>query len=368
MDNIKFLKQLSAGMCAIFLVACGGNSLKPQQNVENTFSAEFLAGVETYEVTATAVKREIKLTGKVDYDADKIVRYISFAGGAVQSTSFNTGDRVQKGQVMAVIRSAELSAMQAEKQNLEAEIKVLQRDLESMQGMYKDELVSQKELFETQSRLKQAEIEMEKVKINLSLYGSSGSDGAFLIRAPISGFVVNKNIAPGSQIAAESEPLFVIADLSKVWIMANVYAGDLAFVKQGMSVDIRALSWHNEVFHGRIDAVSQVFDAEEHVLKARIVMPNAEMKFRPEMAVDLTLKLSEDTEMATVPTKAIIFDDNKHFAVLKQGDGFNIREVRLHSRNGDTTYLSSGLERGEQIVIKNQLLMYGKLKDGIKLK
>ena len=365
MNNIKFLKQLSAGLCTIVLVACGGNTVKQQETAENAFSTHFLAGVETYKVTAATVKREMKLTGKVDYDADKIVRYMSFAGGAVQSAYFNTGDRVQKGQLMAVIKSAELSAMQAEKQSMEAEIKVLQRDLESMQGMYKDRLASQKELFEAQSRLRQAEIELEKVNINLSLYGSSGSDGTFVVRAPISGFVVNRNIAPGSQIAAESEPLFVIADLSKVWIMANVYAGDLAFVKQGTPVDVRASSWRNEVFHGTIDAVAQVFDAEEHVLKARIVMPNADMKFRPEMAVDLTLQLSDETEMAAAPTKAIIFDSNKHFVVVQQGESFAIREVELHSRNGDTTYLSSGLEAGETVVVKNQLLMYGKLKGGI---
>ena len=362
MNRLRIFKQTVASVLAISIVSCGETADKPQAKAENVFSDEFLSSVETYEVTTVAVKREMKLTGKVDYDPDKIVRYKSLLGGTVQSTDFNIGDKVQKGQRMATVKSPELGAMQAEKQKLETEIEVLRRDLASTQNLYEDNLSSHKELLEVQSRLKQAETEVEKVKTNLSLYGSSGNGGAFTIKAPITGFVIEKNIAAGAQISPENEALFVVADLSTVWIMANVYAGDLAAVKRGMSVDIKTLSWPGEMFHGKIDAVSQVFDAEEHVLKARIAMPNNEMKFRPEMAVDLTLKLNDETKMTAMPTKATVFDDNRYFAVIQKGNDFVIGEIEPAGQKTDTSYVSSGLEAGDLVVVKNQLLMYNKLK------
>ncbi len=359
---MKTTKYILFIIIMLITTSCG---TKPQEAkpAEEMFDPEFLKNVETYSVTSQNVEQQLKLTGKVDYDPDRLIRYISLASGMVINTNFNLGDRVQQGQPMAMIRSAELSAMEAERQGLEAEVKTLTRDVESIQSMYQDNLSSQKELLEAQGRLRQAEAELEKVKINLSLYGSSGHDGTFVIKAPISGFVVDKNIAPGAQIAAENEPLFTVADISHVWIIANVYAGNLASVKLGLPVDIRASAYPGEVFHGKIDAMSQVFDPEEHVLKARIVMPNADLRFKPEMAVDLTLRDSRETLMATVPTKTLIFDDNRYFVVKQAEGGFVVTEVELYIQTGDTSYIESGVESGDKVVIKDNLLMYAKLKD-----
>ncbi len=359
---MKSIKYILFIIISIVIASCGTKQQETKPT-EETFAPEFLKNVELCTVATQNVEQQLKLTGKVDYDPDRIIRYISPASGIVVSTNFNLGDKVEKGQAMVVVRSAELSAMEAERKSLEAEIKILTRDLESIHSMYQDNLSSQKELLEAQGRLGQAEAELEKVKINLSLYGSSGRDGTFVIKAPISGFVVDKNIASGAQIAAESEPLFTVADISQVWIIANVYAGNLAFVKQGIPVDIRALAYPDKVFHGKIDAMSQVFDSEEHVLKARIVMPNTDLRFKPEMAVDLTLRDKHELQMVAVPTEALIFDGDRYFVVKQAGNSFVVAEVKLYAQTGNTSYLETGLEAGDKVVVKDNLLMYSKLKD-----
>jgi cobalt-zinc-cadmium efflux system membrane fusion protein len=230
--------------------------------------------------------------------------------------------------------------------------------------MYHDNLASQRELLEAQGQLKQAEAELEKTRINLSLFGSSGSDGTFIITSPISGFVVERNITAGMQIVAESDdPLFVVADISRVWVIANVYAGDLSFVKVGMPVDIRTSAYPGEVFGGKIDVMSQVFDPEEHVLKARIVMPNADLRLKPEMAVDLTLHDIYEKQMATILSKSLIFDDNRYFVVKQTSDSFAIVEVTLYAQTNGVSYVSTGLEAGDKVVVKDNLLMYSKLKE-----
>ena len=354
-------KIINCFIISIVVISCGRKSQERQP--EELFDPLFLKNIEISAVVMQNVERQLRLTGKVDYDHDRIIRYISLAGGTVVSASFHLGDRVEQGQTMAVIRSAELSGMEAERKSLEAEIKILTRNLEAVQIMYRDNLSSQKELFAAQGQLKQAEAALEKALINLSLYGSSGGDGAFMIKSPISGFVVEKNIAAGTQITAESDPLFVVADISRVWVIANVYAGDLAFVKQGMIVEIRTMAYPDEAFYGKIDVMSQVFDPEEHVLKARIVMPNADLRLKPEMAVDLTLREKSETQMAVVPTAALIFDNNRHFVVKQTDDSFVISEVTLQSQTNGTSYIASGLEAGDKVVVKDNLLMYSKLKE-----
>jgi cobalt-zinc-cadmium efflux system membrane fusion protein len=347
---------------SITIFSCGKKPLETK-SAEELFDPAFLKNVEIHTVVKQNVEQQLRLTGKVDYDHDRVIRYISLVGGTVVGTHFHLGDRVAQEQTMAIIRSAELSEMEAERKSLEAEIAILQRDLESVQSMYRDNLASQRELLEAQGLLKQAEASLEKVRINLSLYGSSGSDGTFVIKSPISGFVVEKSITAGMQIAAESDPLFVVADISRVWIIANVYAGDLAFVKEGMPVDIRTSAYIGEVFQGKIDVISQVFDPEEHVLKARIVMPNADLRLKPEMAVDLMLRDSRESQMIAVPTKALIFDNNRYFVVKQTADCFIIKEITLHAQTNGTSYIETGLEAGDKVVVKDNLLMYSKLKE-----
>jgi len=358
---MKLLKNILLVITSIVIVSCGRKSQEAKPS--ELFDPAFLKNIKISTVTLKNVEQQLRLTGKVDYDHDRLIRYISLVGGTVVSTHFHLGDRVAQGQTMAVIRSAELSEMEAERKSLEAEIKILQRELESVQSMYHDNLASQKELLEAQGQLKQAEASLEKVRINLSLYGSSGSDGTFVIKSPISGFVVEKSITAGMQIAAESEPLFVVADISRVWVIANVYAGDLAFVKEGMPVDIRTSAYSGEVFSGKIDVMSQVFDPEEHVLKARIVMPNPDLRLKPEMAVDITLHDIYETQMATIPTKALIFDDNRYF-VVKHADGsYVITEVTLYAQTNGVSYIESGLHADDKVVVKDHLLMYSKLSE-----
>ena len=354
-------KHIILVIISIIVISCGRKSHEAQP--EELFSSAFLKNVETNVVVLHYVEQQLRLTGKVDYDHDRVIRYISLVGGRVESAPFHLGDRVERGQTLAVIRSAELSEMEAERKSIEAEVEILKRELESVQSMYQDNLSSQRELLEAQGQLRQAEAELEKTLINLSLFGSSGSDGAFVIRSPISGFVVEKNIAAGAQIVAESdEPLFVVADISRVWIIANVYAGNLAFVKEGMPVEIMTSAYPDEVFHGKIDVMSQVFDPEERVLKARIVMPNADLRLKPEMAVDLTVRDVRETRMSVVPTKALIFDDDRYFVVKQTTDGFVVAEVTLHAQTNGISYIASGLEAGDKVVVKDNLLMYSKLK------
>lgn len=349
-------------LITLLLLGCSqGGEKKEQPDVQ--IKDAFLERVETISVESSNQDQELTLAGKVECDPERSVNYTPLANGVIDRTYFSLGDKVQKGQNMFDMRSTELSALQSEKISLETDLKIAERELTTAQSMYDDGMFSERELFEAQGKLKQAQTALNKVRVDMTVYGSQKSDGTFSVKAPISGYVISKNVSSGTTISEGSESLFTIADLNTVWILVNVYAGNLQFVREGMEVEITSLSYPGEVFVGKISSIPQVFDSEEKVLKARIVMQNTDLKFKPEMSVVVKLKNTGQIKCVAVPSDALIFDDNRYFVVVEESKGkFTYRAVILQGHNSKTSYIASGLNEGEKIVVKNQLLIYSGLK------
>jgi len=346
----------------IFLCSCSGEKTEKTEN-NSIIKESFLENVKTTKTLLINSEQELVLTGRVEYDPDKIINYVPLISGIVEKTYFSLGDKVQKGQSLLDIRSVELSALQSEKISLEAEEKVAERELRTAQSMFDDNMFSEKELLEAKGKLKQIQASISKIKADMSMYGADRGNGVFGVKAPMSGYIVHKNASSGSTISTDGDAVFIIADLTTVWVMANVYAGNLRGVREGMEVEMTTLSYPDEVFKGKINTLSQVFDPEEKVLKARIIMDNKNLKLKPEMSMLVTLKDKTDTQMIAIPSDALIFDDNQYFVVVEENpQHFAIRNVVLHGQNNNISYIASGLSEGENVVVKNQLLIYSGLK------
>lgn len=281
----------------------------------------------------------LALTGKVEYNADKVVNFVSLVGGVITNTYFSIGDEVKKGQLLAEIKSTELSSLLTQQKTLELQIQVTERELEYITTMYEDKIASQKELVEAQSNLEVLRAELENTMAQLELYSASSERGVFQIKAPSSGTIVNKNMNTGLQIAAEGEPLFTIADLSEVWIMANVYTGNVTYVKEGMNVEIKVLSYPDQVFKGKVNSLAQVFDNEANVLKARIEMDNYDNRLMPGMLVDVLVEKELGISAIAVPLNALIFDDNQSLLLIYNDKcNLEIRVVEPFAQNTNQVF------------------------------
>jgi cobalt-zinc-cadmium efflux system membrane fusion protein len=355
-------KQITIILIGIIaLISC--NNSKKQENIP-TIKEAFLENVKTVKVVLSNQEQELLLTGKVETDPDKIISYIPLISGIVEKTHFSLGDKVHKGQPLLDMRSTELSALQAERITLEAEEKVAERELKTAQSLFDDKMLSEQELLEAKSKLQQIRAEQNRIKSDMSMFGADKGNGIFTVHAPMSGYIVYKKASPGTMISPDSDEVFTIADLSTVWVIANVYASNLLCVREGMDVEMTTFSYPNEKFHGKINALSQVFDPEERVLKARIVMDNKYLKLKPEMSMLITLKDKTSQQLMAIPSDALIFDDNQHFVVVEEMPGsFAIRNVIPQGHNNKTSYIASGLSEGENVVVKNQLLIYSGLKE-----
>ncbi len=310
------------------------------------------------------ITEDISLTGSVETNPDKVIHFVSLVGGIISKTYFSLGDTVKKGQVLAEIRSTELSALDAEFQSLNSQIKVAEVKLLSVERMFKDEISSQKELIEAQTELAILKSERQKVASNLNIFSASSGKDVFLIKAPKTGIITDTSIATGTQISAEGAPLFTISDLSEIWVLVNVYATNIESIQAGIEVNISSLSYPDEIFKGTIKTISQVLDNEAKVLKARVVLNNEDLKLKPGMLVDVVAEKKFDSDGISISTDAMVFDQNQNFVVVYKTDcDVEIRKVELLNSNKKETFLISGLQENEKIISKKQLLIYEQLKN-----
>src|SRR5690554_5553186 len=164
-------------------------------------------------VRKQAVTDGIHLTGSVESNPDNVVHFVSLIDGIISKTYFSLGDEVRKGQVLAELRSTELSSLQSDLRNMRSQIQVAERNLQSVQSMYDDGISSERDLLDAQTQLDIYNSKAQKIKDNLELFSGSAERGVFHIKAPTSGIVTSNSISTGTQITSEGEPWSTMSDL-----------------------------------------------------------------------------------------------------------------------------------------------------------
>lgn len=348
----------------LFLVGCKnkGEDFKSVQKEQFCLNEKTKNIIEITTVTKENVVEGIHLTGSIVANPDKVINFVSLVNGIISNTYFSLGDSVNKGQVLAEMQSTELSSLQAELNSLKSQIEIAKVDLDAKEQLFKDGISSNKELIEAKNELRILESEKQKIENNLSLFSASSTKNVFQIKAPTSGIITEKNINSGSTVTDDGASLFSISDLNDVWAMANIYSTDIAHVTKGMEVEIKTISYPDEVFTGKIDLISQVLDQEARVLKARIVLNNKDFKLKPGMLADITALKKLNQQEVAVPTSSIVFFNNKNYVLVYKDDcNIEVREVEILNKKNDTTYLKKGLSENEKIITKNQLLIFESL-------
>lgn len=324
----------------------------------------FKSKVGFYDVTEQPVIEKLHLTGSVETNPDNVLSFISLVSGIITKTNFSIGDEVKKGQILAEIKSTELTSMQSEQKSLHSQLRVVTKRLESTQSMYESGISSQKDLLEAQSELDILKNELNRVTNNLNLFSPSEVDGVFHIKSPVSGIITDKRIVGGTQISSQGDPLFTIANLEEIWVMANVYASNVNHISKGMEAEVRNLSYKDMRLKSTVSVISQVLDPESRVLKARIVLENTDLKLKPGMLVDVYVAKDATGSAIGVPIGNLIFDANQYFALVYRNEcSIEIRKIDIQSKNERIAYLSSGLNEGEKILSTNALLVYEQLKN-----
>jgi len=194
---------------------------------------------------------------------------------------------------------------------------------------------------------------------------SLGSNSTYQIKAPISGYIISKNITPNEVLKQDGNTvLFGIAEIKDVWVVANVNESDISKVSLGYEADIRTISYPDRVYTGKIDKIFNVIDPLTKALQIIIKIPNTDMSLKPEMSTTVHIHYTEDSKMLCVPSSAIIFDENKYWVVVyRSKTDVEIRHIELLKDLNGTAYIKSGLKEHEKVISKNGLFIYDELAD-----
>jgi cobalt-zinc-cadmium efflux system membrane fusion protein len=322
------------------------------------------AQLETTPVAKQTVESEMVMTGKVTFNEDNVVRVFPLAGGFVKELHAELGDYVKKGQTLAIIRSPEIADFNNQKVAAVSNLRVAEKNYQVAQDLYKTGTISEVELINAQKELETAKGEIVRIDEVLSMYGAA-AQSLYPIKSPTSGFVVAKNISLNMEIRTEDiSPVFTISDLSNVWVLANVYESDISEVKEGYEAEITTIAYPNKIIKGKIDKIFNQIDPESKVLKARITLSNPNFELKPEMFANVVIRYKEGEEKLAIPSKSVIFDKNRNFVMVYKADcQIETREVKIYQASPQFTYIVGGVEEGEKVMTRHQLLVYDALND-----
>jgi len=179
-----------------------------------------------------------------------------------------------------------------------------------------------------------------------------------MLRSPITGTVVEKLISPGELLTAGTTPCFTVANLSRVWVMTQIFGSDLAAVKVGDPAEVETGIATNE-FSGTVDNISALVNPDTRSVLVRVVVQNPGDFLKKQMYVSVKIQSRQESTGLLVPVSAILRDDeNLPFVYIAQTDGsFARRQVSLGYRTGDQYDITDGLQAGDRIVVEGAVFV-----------
>lgn len=336
----------------------------PETSTAFSMSETMMQKCEFYTAQKQQVKTEIRFFGKITADNNKTAQVFSVVSGVVKNIYAELGDYVKQGQVLASIQSGEVASFEKEKLDAMNDVAVAEKNLQVAKELFAGKLNSEKDVIIAQKELEKAKAELNRINEVYSIY-SLKNGSIFNITAPMSGFVISKKVNQNELIRSDiTEPLFSIAEINEVWALVNIHESDIAKIHVGQEVSIKTLAFPDVVYTGKIDKIFNAIDPETKSMKARVKIPNKDLKLKPEMSCTVSIQLLENHEKIAVPSSAIIFDKSKYWVmVFHDRKNIETRKVEIYREAGDITYIKSGLNEGEQVISKNGILIYDAIND-----
>jgi len=297
---------------------------------------------------------QLMATGSISPDISRTVPVISLAAGRVVEVRARLGDTVQKGQILLRVQSADLSAAFSDYRKAIADEQLARTQVERAKLLYDKGAISLNDLQVAEDAQEKANVDVENTTERLHVLGADISQPAATIdiRAPASGVITDQQVTNAAGVAGLSSPNpFTISDLSRVWILCDVYENDLATVHVGETADIRLNAYPDKIFTGRIGNVGPVLDPSLRTAKVRIEVANPGL-MRIGMFVTAIFHGQTRETHAVVPASAILHLHDRDWVYIPiGGNKFRRTEIVAGLTLPDNMQeITSGIQPGQQVV------------------
>jgi membrane fusion protein, heavy metal efflux system len=301
----------------------------------------------------------LQLLGEVKLNQDRAVVVTPRLAGLVEAVRVSAGDRVARGQVLAVISSPALADQRSELLAAGKRLALARTTHEREKKLWEDRISAEQDYLAARQAMQEAEIAVEAARQKLAALGASAGDPQGLtrheIRAPIAGVVVNKKISVGEALK-EDAAVFQLADLSSVWVELTAPAKDLSQLQQGMAALVRATDFEAQG-EARLSHVGALVGEQSRSATARLVLANPKGLWRPGLPVTVALTASEADVPVAVVADAVQVLNGERVVFVRQGQQFDARHVVTGRSDGVHIEVTNGLNAGQRYAAKNSFLV-----------
>jgi Cu(I)/Ag(I) efflux system membrane fusion protein len=335
-----------------------------EETVEIPPERQQLIGVRTIEASVKSLEKIIRTVGRIEYDERKLATISSKVEGWIEKLHVDyTEKHVNRGEPLADIYSPELFATQLEYLNLlkwkHEKAHRFQRNLEFRWGD-RYGTTGQMITFDidaliqvAQQRMKFWDITDEQIK---EIEENGEPMRTFTLHSPVTGYVVQKPALKGKRFEA-GEGLFDIADLSSLWIIADIYAHELPMIKTGQTAQIGLSFFPGKEFSSKVDYIYPTLSGSTRTAKVRFILPNRDGLLKPQMFTDVEIKIDLGKRLI-IPSDAVIDTGTKQVVYMDKGEGyFEPREVTLGMRADEMVEVIKGLKAGEKVATAANFLI-----------
>jgi cobalt-zinc-cadmium efflux system membrane fusion protein len=335
-----------------------------------TVPQDQLAHVQVVAVEKAALPRTLRLTGAVAYNAFKTTPVFAAIGGPVREILVTPGENVHAGQPLLTVNSPDYSAARSAYLKAHSAFLLADKFYVRAQDLLTHGAIAEADFQTAESTRMQAQADLQASEDALRVLGITDVESLeknapkttsqVPVLAPVGGEVVERLVGPGQLLQAGTTQVFTISDMSTVWVLVNVYQGDVSYVRSGDSVNISTDSYP-DTFHGRISYIAPALDPNTRTLQARIITENPGDKLKKDMYVTATVSAGTIASALTVPDSAVLRDtENQPFVYVQSStkqNQFARRLVQLGDSHGGRTQLTSGVKEGERVVGDGSLFL-----------
>ncbi|HAX41423.1 MAG TPA: efflux RND transporter periplasmic adaptor subunit [Bryobacteraceae bacterium] len=326
-----------------------------------TAGPDLLAELKIGEPRLTSVTGTLRVYGRVEADETRLARVSSPVTGRVIELEVVEGQRVKRGDLIAVIRSTELANAQSNYLKADSQRQLAQRAVDRAKRLLDAGVIGEAELQRREGEYIQIAAEFSASRDELRVLGMTDLAVARLqetrvvnavsqVVASIDGTVMDRPVTLG-QVVQAAESICILADLSHVWLVADVPEQTAGSLSVGKAVESEIAALPGEIIRGTLTFVSAIVNPETRTVRARMDLPNPEGRYKPAMLATLTLQDLAETQQV-IPATAVVREGNEEYLFVQITENrFLLRKVRLGGEFGSVRVLLEGLQEGEKIVL-----------------
>lgn len=373
--SINFSRWLAGILFAsMVLVGCSGKpqSVQSSSTPHNvTLTREQQQSIHLITVELAQYRNEVTTTGIVNFDHNRATDVLAPFSGPVTRLLVTLGQKVKKGQALALVNSPDFTTAVGAYRGALLAAKAADAVATNDRDLYEHQAISERENADAEAAAVNADavrdaalqtlvaLHMDPKAIANIRAGKPIASAQGVIRAPISGTLVEKSIAPGQTLAAGTTPCFTIADTSKMWVIAEVFGTDISQVQTGDAAKVD-LGDGGKLLSGTVTNVGSVVNPDTRSVSARVRLDNPDGVLKKGMYVEVHIQSHEQHTGLLIPVAAVLRDDeNLPFVYVVSSDGsYTRRSVTLGTRIANRFVISDGLQAGDKVVIDGSIFLH----------